>query len=84
MCDRCTRVVCHNHTPMPEGTDLRNTIFLCVACHLRVFSGPVPYYVSFYFLGAIFVILFIIVAARDFIKATALFCPSRRNLGCLP
>lgn len=54
LCDRCTRVVCSKHIPLPQGTDLRNSVFLCVACHLRVFSKPVPYFVSFIYLFRFF------------------------------
>jgi hypothetical protein len=47
MCDGCTRVVCSQHIPLPRGTTLGVAIFLCVACHIRIFSKPVPYFVSF-------------------------------------
>jgi len=91
MCDRCTRVVCSKHIPLPEGTDLRNTVYICVACHLQVMSGPVPYFVSFSFslllcillFLATVLIIFIIVVARVFTGATSPFCLNRQNLGYL-
>ena len=26
------------HIPLPEGTDLHNTVYICIACHLQVLS----------------------------------------------
>jgi hypothetical protein len=49
MCDGCMRVVCSRHIPLPQGAVLGVSTFLCVACHIRAFSKPVPYFVSFFF-----------------------------------
>ena len=62
LCDRCSRVVCSRHFPVPNGVDLVNTIFLCIACHLSIFTKPVPYFVSLIFVlyldaGCIFIML---------------------------
>jgi hypothetical protein len=54
MCDGCMRVVCSRHIPLPQGAVLGVSTFLCVACHIRAFSKPVPYFVSFFFFPFLF------------------------------
>ena len=85
MCDRCTRVVCSKHIPLPKGTVLGVSIFLCVACHIRAFSKPVPYFVSFYRFVAccyIYVIPFVLfLFFRAFTRVTSLYWPIHRTPG---
>jgi hypothetical protein len=52
-CDRCSRVMCSEHIDLPAGAALaiRDALFICIACHLKVCGGePAPYFVS----GSIF------------------------------
>ena len=42
----CTRVICKDHIPLPLGSNVEKAVFICIACHIRVFSGPTPYFVS--------------------------------------
>ncbi|KIM77371.1 hypothetical protein PILCRDRAFT_12012 [Piloderma croceum F 1598] len=47
-CDQCTRVMCKAHIPLPQsqGINVASSIFICVACHLRIFasSKPAPFF----------------------------------------
>jgi len=49
-CDQCTRVMCLSHLPLPQdqSVDITTSIFICVPCHLRIFtpSKPAPFFVS--------------------------------------
>jgi len=50
LCDRCSRVMCSKHIPVPNGTNLDNAIFLCIACHSGFFPKPTPYVVSLFYI----------------------------------
>jgi hypothetical protein len=58
MCDRCPRVICSSHLPIPQETSLDNTFFICIACHVKIFTKPTPYRVSgvYYIEGAMVLI----------------------------
>jgi len=49
-CDQCSRVMCKAHIPLPQsqGINVASSIFICVACHLRIFASPkpAPFFVS--------------------------------------
>jgi len=48
-CDKCSRVMCSEHFDLPAGgaVAVRDALFICIACHLEVSSGPpAPYFVS--------------------------------------
>jgi hypothetical protein len=49
-CDQCTHVMCKAHILLPQsqGINVASSIFICVACHLRIFasSKPAPFFVS--------------------------------------
>src|SRR5882762_4931128 len=48
MCNLCDRVMCTNHFTLPADTDTEALIFVCVACHIRAFPKPSPYFLSSY------------------------------------
>jgi hypothetical protein len=90
MCDGCMRVICSRHIPLPQGAVLGVSTFLCVACHIRAFSKPVPYFVSFFFFlfffffpGSKYVHLsfFLSFFFRVFTGAMRLYWPIRQTPG---
>src|SRR6267154_40794 len=38
--------MCKHHIPLPDGANVTTCVFICIACHLEVFSAPQPYFVS--------------------------------------
>jgi hypothetical protein len=44
-CDQCTRVICRAHIILPPNIDVGRSHFVCIACHLRAFPKPTPYFV---------------------------------------
>ena len=54
LCDLCPQVVCSNHIPLPEGSDIRKAVFICISCHIAAFEKATPYSVCFPFLLVVF------------------------------
>ena len=50
MCDLCLWAMCAKCVSLPTDLDFLAYDFICIACHLQTFKGPlkVPYYVSLF------------------------------------